>query len=166
MDIITSNLGINNFKQPKTVINECYRILKSSGTLFLTSNLIGTFQEFYHEFEQTAVELNLNNVITALQAHINSRVTNDNLNKLFISEGFSIINTERLTYSMKYSDGTAFLNDYFTIMSFLPSWKELIPNNQLIEFFDILESKLNKISFENGELNLSVPIVMKEIKRI
>ncbi len=165
IDIVTSNLGINNFQQPKAVISECYRILKPNGSLFLTSNLIGTFQEFYHEFEQTAVELNLDSVITGLQTHINTRTTNDNLDELFASVGFLIADTKRLTYSLKYSDGTAFLNDYFTIMCFLPAWKELIPNHQLVEFFDILESKLNKLSLENGGLQLSVPIVMKEIKR-
>lgn len=165
VDIITSNLGINNFANPTDVIKECYRILKPNGTLYLTSNLIGTFEEFYIEFEKTANELDHPNIIEKLHSHIESRSTNEGLNNLFNSNGFEVIETVEKTYQMKYADGTAFLNDYFTIMSFMPTWKNLIPFDELQPFFNNLELRLNALAMNVGELILTVPVVLKKIKK-
>lgn len=44
-DLITSNLGINNFENPNKVLAECHRVLKTNASLCLTTNLTGTFSE-------------------------------------------------------------------------------------------------------------------------
>lgn len=165
VDIITSNLGINNFAKPTEVIKECHRILKQNGVLYLTSNLVGTFAEFYDIFKETAIELGKIDILENLEEHINSRQSNIGLNSIFESNGFEIIETKETTYQMKYADGTAFLNDYFTIMCFLPSWKELLNADERESFFAKLESNLNKVAEDMGGLNLSVPIVMKKMKK-
>ena len=103
--------------------------------------------------------------VTFLETHINNRQSNIGLNSIFESNEFKVIETKETTYQIKYADGTAFLNDYFTIMCFLPSWKELLSTDDREYFFSKLESNLNKVSSNMGGLNLTVPIVMKKIKK-
>ena len=165
VDIITSNLGINNFEKPKEAIKECHRILRQNGVIYLSSNLTGTFSEFYQIFKETAIELGKTNILEDVEAYIIQRQSNNGLNSIFESNGFEIIEIKETKYQIKYADGTAFLNDYFTIMCFLPSWKELLSTNEREHFFIALESNLNKISTIMGGLNLTVPIVMKKIKK-
>lgn len=50
IDLIVSNLGINNFENPKAVFKECNRVLKAGGKLVLTTNLNGHWKTFYTNF--------------------------------------------------------------------------------------------------------------------
>jgi len=167
VDIITSNLGINNFKQPSKVIKECHRILNKDGIIYLTSNLKGTFSEFYNIFKTTAIALNNTNLLKNLNSHINSRQSSNSIDTIFKSNGFKVIDTKEINYYMRYTNGSAFFNDYFIIMSFLPAWKDLITDsNDLILVFEKLEENLNKLSKIDKGLNLSIPIVLKKIKKL
>src|SRR6187399_2502924 len=47
IDLVVSNLGINNFQNPDIVFKECQRILKPAGKLALTTNTRGHWKEFY-----------------------------------------------------------------------------------------------------------------------
>ena len=58
IDLIVSNLGINNFENPTTVFKECNRVLKKNGKLVLTTNLTGHWKEFYSIFYSTLKQLN------------------------------------------------------------------------------------------------------------
>ena len=53
IDLIVSNLGINNFDNPSKVFTECNRVLKPKSKLALTTNLNGHWKEFYNIFEET-----------------------------------------------------------------------------------------------------------------
>ena len=57
IDLIVSNLGINNFDKPDIVFTECNRVLKSKSQLALTTNLNGHWKEFYNIFEETLHQL-------------------------------------------------------------------------------------------------------------
>src|ERR1035437_843156 len=72
-DLITSNLGINNFEHPLAVLSECKRVLKPTGSLCLTTNVTGTFSEFYQIYRDTIIELKLDSYISKLNDHISHR---------------------------------------------------------------------------------------------
>ena len=55
IDLIVSNLGINNFSNPQKVFNECKRVLNSGSNLVITTNLNGHWVEFYKVFEETLI---------------------------------------------------------------------------------------------------------------
>ena len=57
VDVIASNLGINNFDDPERVLRACFRMARPDATLFVTSNVIGHMAEFYEVFGATLVEL-------------------------------------------------------------------------------------------------------------
>ncbi|MBI9046933.1 MAG: methyltransferase domain-containing protein [Anaerolineaceae bacterium] len=47
IDLIVSNLGINNFEKPDTVLEKCFQVSKPGANLIVTTNLTGHMQEFY-----------------------------------------------------------------------------------------------------------------------
>ncbi len=57
VDLIVSNLGINNFERPDIVLGECCRVLKPGGKLALTTNVNGHWQELYDVFGYTLQQL-------------------------------------------------------------------------------------------------------------
>lgn len=162
IDLITSNLGINNFENPVAVIQECQRILKPNGSLFLTSNLVGTFQVFYDIFEQVLNNFKDTKALEKLKSHISHRATINGTIELFEKENFKISKIIEQQYSMFYADGTAFLNDYFIVMAFMPSWKNIIEPENHQKYFEAIENELNKNAENNGNLELIVPIMLME----
>lgn len=47
VDVIVSNLGINNFDNAAAVLTECRRVLRPGGRLLISTNLVGHMAEFY-----------------------------------------------------------------------------------------------------------------------
>src|SRR5215472_8880890 len=47
VDLIVSNLGINNFDNPEAALQACFRVARPGARLFLTTNLVGHMAEFY-----------------------------------------------------------------------------------------------------------------------
>lgn len=166
VDVITSNLGINNFANPGAVISECYRLLKPKGKLYLSTNLTGTFDEFYAVFNEVLKQTNNTEALELLQQHIATRATIQSTQNLFIKEGFKADEAVEKSCTMSYANGSAFLNDYFIVMAFLPSWKEIVAPQKQQETFNLLESKLNKIAAQENGLKLTVPyVVLQFIKQ-
>src|SRR5258708_4308942 len=56
-DLIVSNLGVNNFTDPETVLIECFRVAKPHASLVLTTNPVGHMREFYALFHEVLLEL-------------------------------------------------------------------------------------------------------------
>ena len=74
-DLVTINLGINNFADPHAVLAECARVLGPNGRLALTTNLTGHMQEFYAVFRQVLQDQGLSNLVPALDAQEQHRGT-------------------------------------------------------------------------------------------
>ena len=164
-DLITSNLGINNFENPLNVLKECNRILKTNSSLCLTTNLTGTFNEFYSIFINTIKELGLDEYIPKLNGHINHRGTEKSTIELLETSGFEIKNKVNAAYNMRFLNGTAFLNHSFTIVGFIDSWRNLFPETEKRMFFDKFEERLNEYSKRQGELKLTIPMLYIECRK-
>ncbi len=164
-DLITSNLGINNFENPLTVLKECNRVLKTNSSFSLTTNLTGTFSEFYEIFINTIKELGLDEYIPRFNEHINHRGTEKSTIELLETSGFVIKNKINAIYKMRFLNGTTFLNNSFTIVGFIDSWRNLFPETEKRIFFDRFEERLNEYSKIQGELKLTVPMLYIECKK-
>jgi len=105
VDLIISNLGINNFDDPDKVLVECNRVLKDDGRIALTTNLNGHWKEFYELFAQTLIQLNKHALLPELNAHCEHRGTVDSISKSFNTHNFKIARTFDEQFEMK------FLND-------------------------------------------------------
>ncbi len=162
LDLIVSNLGINNFEQPALVFQECYRVLKPGGKLVLTTNLEGHWQEFYDIFALTLRQLGKVTILEKLRLHQEHRGTIDSLTALFTDCGFTMHRHYKENFDMQFLDGSAFLNHYFVKLGWLASWKELLPPAETAAIFTALEQNLNAHSQQSGGLRLTVPMAYLE----
>ena len=161
-DLITSNLGINNFEHPDKVVSECHRVLKQNGSLCLTTNLTGTFTEFYEVYSETLDELGFEKYLAHFNEHVKHRGTEASVTELLDTHDFKIKNSIRSTYNMRFLNGSAFLNHSFIIMAFLDSWKNMFEEKDKQTFFEAFEENLNTFSKSKGELKLTVPMLYLE----
>ena len=165
-DLITSNLGINNFEDPQNVLKECYRVLKPGSSFCTTSNLNGTFREFYDIFESSLKELGFfEKYIDRLEQHIHHRGTVQSLGKLLEKAGFRIANQIESSFILRYLNGTAFLNHSVITVGFIDPWRNLLCDEDKEPFFDHFERKLNDYSVKIGELKVTIPMVYFECKK-
>ncbi|MFH0735194.1 MAG: class I SAM-dependent methyltransferase [bacterium] len=163
-DLITSNLGINNFENPDRVLSECHRVLKTDGSLCLTTNLTGTFTEFYDVFFETINQLGYGKYLAKLNEHVNHRGTEESVIKLIDTNGFKIINKVKSHFQMRFLNGTTFLNHSFILLGFINSWRDMFEETEKQIFFDTFESNLNVLSKNKGELKLTIPMLYLECK--
>jgi len=164
-DLITSNLGINNFAHPDKVLSECYRVLKTNGSLCLTTNLTGTFTEFYDLYYETLLELCFVKYLPQFNEHVLHRGTEESVKKLIDSNGFKIKNTVSSIYKMRFLNGSAFLNHSNIILGFIKSWINMFEETDKKVFFDRFEGKLNEYSKKLGELKLTIPMYYIECQK-
>ncbi len=163
-DLITSNLGINNFENPDKVLAECYRVLKTDGSLCITTNLTGTFSEFYEIYYKTLDELGYDKYLAKFGKHVNHRGTEESVRELIDKNGFEIKNIIRTNYYMRFLNGTTFLNHSFIILGFISSWIDMFEENDKNVFFETFENNLNVSAKNKGELKLTVPMLYVECK--
>lgn len=166
IDLIVSNLCINNFDKPQVVFKECNRVLKPKGKLALTSNLTGHWKEFYNIFYSTLKQLNMENLIPPLKQDEEQRGTVESISNLFIENGFKVCRHFEENFEMKFLDGTAFLNHNFVKLGWLTSWTKLFPKDELKFIFTSLEQNLNDFSEKNSGLILTVPMIYFEGEKI
>jgi arsenite methyltransferase len=166
VDLITSNLGINNFENPLPVLRESYRILKNGSSFCTTSNLNGTFNEFYSIFEITLKELGLfEKYQHEYSLHVNHRGSIKSMREILELAGFKITTQIESDSSLRYLNGSAFLNHSVIIVGFIDPWRNLLEEQDKAVFFDKLEDNLNEYSVEKGELKVTIPMVYFECKK-
>jgi ubiquinone/menaquinone biosynthesis C-methylase UbiE len=164
-DLIVSNVGINNFENPRVVFDECYRVAKPGAQLLFTTNPKGHMKEFYRVYEATLSELNMTGLLRELQGHIDHRLTLETIQRMLEKSGFKVIEPTLNHFYLRYANGTAFLNHYFIKIGFLDAWKSLIPEESREKFFTRLEEKLNHIAEKEGELKLTIPCACIEASK-
>lgn len=161
-DLITCNLGINNFENPPAVLRECYRVLKRPGRICLTTNLEGHFREFYSAFEAVLKELGMEETLPLLKAQEQHRGTDESVRDLLEAARFSVLKIIRDKFHWRYVSGTALLHHLLTVVGFLPAWRAVLPPGTEVKVFAHLEKKLNEQADWDGELKMTVPVLYVE----
>lgn len=165
IDMVISNLGINNFQNPDEVIAECFRVLKPQGKLIFTTNLLGHFDEFYSIFANVLCELKLESEINILDKHIRKRHSIEEIKLLMKKNNFSVKKIIQENYIMRFIDGDSFFNHYFIKLAFLQDWKEIIKEENWNNVFLKLNNRLNDIASKNGQVVFNVPIAYIECEK-
>lgn len=164
-ELITSNLGTNNFDEPEKVLAECYRVLKRDSSLCTTSNLQGTFNPFYDIFEKTLKELGFVRYLSKLESHVEHRGTIESKRHLIQESGFKIEKQIKSDYTMRFLNGTSFLNHSVILVGFIDPWRNMLEEPEKEVFFERFEVNLNEFSKQKGELSLTIPMVYFECKK-
>jgi len=162
VDLVVSNLGVNNFENAGAVLAACRRALKPSGRLVLTTNLVGHMQEFYDEYRATLAELALADRLPALDAHVAHRATVASTRALLEGAGFAVRDTVTGSFRMRFADGSALLAHRFIGFGFLPGWRAIAGAENEARVFAALEARLNARAAAGGELALTIPMALVE----
>ena len=156
-DLIVSNLGVNNFADPRGVMAECARVARDDAAFVLTSNLQGHMKELYTVFEGVLRDQQRTSEIEALAKHVAHRATVDGLLELLAQGGFTVGDVHRSAFSMRFANGSAVLHHRFVQLGFLTEWMNVVGGDR--DFFVSLEQALNAEADANGGLSLTIPMV-------
>ncbi len=165
IDLIVSNLGLNNFASPSGALAEAARVARPGARIALTTNLRGHMAEFYAVYEQVLHELGQPELIDRLREHINHRATALGTQRLLEIAGFRVRRIDEQALILRYLDGTAFFNHTFIQMAFMEAWRGVLPDSLEDEVFAELETRLNRLANRQGELALTVPMAYIEAER-
>jgi ubiquinone/menaquinone biosynthesis C-methylase UbiE len=157
VDLIVSNLGINNFENPEAALRSCFRVAKPGARLFLTTNLVGHMNEFYEAYRSVLLDLGFPDRLAALDTHISHRATVDSVRRLLEGAGFKFEKAVTRLFRERFVDGSSLLHHYFIRLAFVPAWKSVAPEGAVEPTFAALEQRLNSIAAQCGELSLTIP---------
>jgi arsenite methyltransferase len=165
-DVIVSNLGVNNFADPSTVLAECFRVARTGGTLYLTTNVKGHFAQFYNVFRDVLREMNKTAHLERLNANEMHRGTKESLIDQLHDAGFKVNRTIEESFDMRFLDGSALLNHSLTKIGFLDGWRNVVDQDDERAVFERIEELLNEEAELIGELRMTVPMLFIEAKKI
>jgi ubiquinone/menaquinone biosynthesis C-methylase UbiE len=149
-DLITSNLGINNFDDPPKAMRECFRVARKGARVAVTTNLTGHMAEFYDVF-RASVPPSLIDAVNAQEAHRGTRATIENL---ITDAGFGLTKVVEGEFHLHYANGTAMLR-HPLVGFFLDGWRGVTDD---AEVWRAIEEKLNAIA----PLRFRVPMLYAE----
>jgi ubiquinone/menaquinone biosynthesis C-methylase UbiE len=152
-DLITSNLGINNFDDPPAAMRECFRIARSGARIALTTNLTGHMAELYKIFRAVLPD-ELRPALDAQEAHRGTRAT---IEKLVTDAGFAITRFDESSFTLPFADGSAMLR-HPLVNFFLWGWRGVTEDRAI---YARLEETLNAAS----PLRMTVPMLYAEASR-
>ena len=165
-DLIVSNNGINNVQNMELALSECARVSKPNAQFVITLNLEETMKEFYQVFEKVLKNNNLNIEIVKMKEQIYSKKKPlSEMKELITSIGFRIINIQHDKFYLRFVDGLTMFNHSLIKYWFLDGWKSILDVVHLEKIFNEVETKLNDIAKEKGEIQLTVPFVTIDCRK-
>lgn len=163
IDLVSSNLGINNFENKIAVLKEAYRILKPGGKLCITTNPIGTFHELFSIF-QTVIE-GMQISTKALEDYIAHRGTKEIIIHDFTQHGFQYTKAKTDTAIIRFASAQALFDHGLLRIGFRESWEKLIPNEYKNSFFEQSIALIQRTIDEAGCFVMSIPILYMEFEK-
>ena len=165
-DLIVSNNGINNVHDMKIALSECARVSKPNAQFVITLNLEDTMIEFYQVLEKVLKDNDFNKGIIKMKEQIYSkRKPLTGIEELLKSVRFKIVNIYHDKFYLRFVDGTTMFNHSLIKYWFLDGWKNILDAIHIEKIFNEVESKLNDIAEEKGELQLTVPFVTIDCRK-
>jgi arsenite methyltransferase len=159
-ELITSNNGLNNVQDLPKSLSECARVSKKGAQLVFTYNTDRTFHEFYALFRKTLQVFGLSACLRKVDEHISAKRRPLNEYKAaLLKTGFKVVKVYKGSFSYRFNDGTAMLNHFSMKPSFLPAWKEIVPENRRVEVFSDVEERINKSAERANGFTMSVPFI-------
>ena len=162
IDLVTSNLGVNNFEERKKVYAEIKRVLKPSGSLCITTNPVGTFSELFDLFESVFLEMGLPEEIEKLRHYIEQRNTEAQIIAEFAQAGLTLKHRKSDSTTMRFCDAAALLDHGLLRIGFRSSWESMVRAERVDAFFAKLKERLNGVIREQGVFEMSIPMLYLE----
>ncbi|HEX7154850.1 MAG TPA: class I SAM-dependent methyltransferase [Thermoanaerobaculia bacterium] len=149
-DLITSNLGINNFADPPAAMRECFRVAKPCARLSLTTNLTGHMAELYDLF-RASVPAELVEQVNAQEAH---RGTRADIERLLAEGGFHVTRVIESEFHLRFADGSAMFRHHL-VNFFMWGWRGVTGDPAI---YAAMEAELNR----RAPLKMRIPMLLME----
>ena len=158
VDLVVSNLGINNLDDPAGVLRECARVLRPGGVLVTTTNLVGHMEQVYAAYRGVLSELGLEAHRAALDAQEQHRATVESVSAQLAEAGLEVVDVATDTFRMRFADGRALLAHWFVRLGFVAGWRSVVPEPEGDRVLDLVADRLDAVAAEQGALELTVPM--------
>ena len=149
-DLITSNLGINNFDDPPAVMRECARVGRPGARLVLTTNISGHMAGMYELLREFVP--GRRDAIDEQERH---RGTVGSITTLLEQNGFRATRHVCRDFALTFVNGSAMLR-HSLVQWFLDGWRGAIGSDR--EMWSAIERRLN----ERSPLRFDVPMLYME----
>ena len=157
VDLVVSNLGINNFENADAVLRNCFRLLRPGGRIFLSSNLVGHMAELYAAFRDVIPD----DRADELEDHIAHRATVEKMQAQLRAAGFADGTVATSSFRMRFADGGALLRHWFVRFGFLPDCAR-VAGTDAEDVIRRLAVELDDEASLRGELALTIPMACVE----
>ncbi len=155
LDLVVSNLGVNNFADPAAAFRECRRVLRPGGSLVLSTNLVGHMRELYEVFERVLAEAADAVALERLRAHVAHRATVSALRGSLEAAGLHVTAVREREVPMRFAGATALLSHHFIRLGFRPAWEEVAGEAGLAPLAAALDRAAG-----GGPITLTVPLAV------
>ena len=149
-DLITSNLGINNFEDPAKAMRECARVARRGARIVLTTNYMGHMAGMYDVLRSV-----LPDRVDAIDRQEEHRGTIESITALVTNAGFDVVRTVEREFTLSFVDGSAMLR-HSLVKWFLDGWRGAIGSDR--ETWSRIERRLNELA----PLKTTVPMLYLE----
>lgn len=165
IDLICSNLGVNNFDERQKVYKECTRVLKKGGHFSLTTNPSGTFKELFELFEIIFNEFDNSQLMADFKAGMARRSTKELIIQELKEVGLVVTKEIEDETNFRFANALTLLDHSLIRFGFLESWENMIPKHLHAPFFERLLEEIQKKIDEDGIFIISVPMLYLEFKK-
>jgi ubiquinone/menaquinone biosynthesis C-methylase UbiE len=162
VDLVVSNVGVNNFADPGQALAECRRVLRPGGSIALTTNPFGHMRELYAAFARVLDRVGDAAARERLERQEQHRFSKAALSSMLAGAGFGRHHTVEEELVLRYRDGAAFLGHWLTRFGFLDGWRAVAGPGREAEVLGELERELDRAAGEAGELRMTVPMLYVE----
>jgi SAM-dependent methyltransferase len=160
-DLVVSNIGINNFSEPRAALRECRRVAKTGARLVLTTNVRGHFGGLYASLDAILRESGLEAARDALRHEERHRLSRPAIADLLADRGFTAARAFEEIFRMRFADGSALLR-HSLVKWFLDGWRRAVGAENEREVFKTLEARLNAAAERDGCIEMQVPMLYVE----
>jgi arsenite methyltransferase len=166
-DTITCNLGLPSFGDRRAALGAMARLLRSGGSLLLTTPLQAAMREFLDSYYLTLRELQLTDYSSALTQLVGARPTLAEARALVESTGFVVERIVTDSFTLRFPDVRSFLTSPIIHTTYMLAWRAIIPDLTVRRLvFNEVERRLHaRVLANGGELALTVPMLCLVARR-
>lgn len=157
-DLVVSNLGVNNFADAARAFAECRRVIEPGGTLALSTNVVGHFDELYDAYAEVLAGDDA--ALERLRAHVALRSTVEELTCVIERAGFRDVAAHTRDVALRFRDGGALFAHHFVRLGFASAWRDVAGEAAAAERLAALRETLDRRARIAGELRLTVPLAV------
>ncbi len=165
IDLVTSNLGVNNFEEKEKVYFEIKRILKRGGRLSITTNPIGTFKELFEMFNSIFKEMNLEEEQLKLKKYVEHRGTKEIIVSELKKFDMKLVKSKTDSTNIRFIEAEAMLNHVLIRVGFRESWSKMVREESRSNFIERLIRQINDHIKSKGEFIMTIPMLYLEFEK-